>query len=187
VLGALDLGSAKTAPVNFETSVVVNRVGTLHGLGGWFSAQLSPNVLMSNSPLAESPINRRNVFFPFERPVKVAQGDLVKIAMLINPTETMVSWKAEVLDRGGAKQASFNHSTFRGMLITREDLQRNQPQFVPKLTPWGEARRSVVNLCDGARALSEIEEEIFRRHADLFVSRGQAAGFVAEVVTRYSL
>ena len=187
ILSLLDLSRVTAVPFKVETSVVVNRSGMLHGIGGWFSAQLSTHVVMSNSPLVEHPINRRNVFFPVDRPVKVLQGDLVKIAMQIVPTEVMVTWKVKVLDNGGAEKAGFTHSTFRGMLITKEDLQRTQPSFIPKLTPWGEARCSVVNLCDGKRTLSEIEEEIYRRHSKLFVSPGQAAAFVAEVVTRYSL
>jgi hypothetical protein len=43
----------------------------------------------------------------------------------------------------------------------------------------------VVNLCDSVRTLTEIEDEVFRRHPDLFRNR-EAAVFVAEVVTRYS-
>lgn len=44
--------------------------------------------------------------------------------------------------------------------------------------------RTVVNLCDGGRTLAEIEDEVFRLHADLFETREEAAVFVAEVVTR---
>ena len=73
------------------------------------------------------------------------------------------------------------------MLICKEDIQRTQPHFVPKLSPWGEARRSVVNLCDGQRSLAEIEHELYQRHPQLFPSLEKAAEFVAEVVTRYAV
>ena len=43
----------------------------------------------------------------------------------------------------------------------------------------------MVNLCDGGRTLTEIEDEVFRLHPDLFRDR-EAAVFVAEVVKRYS-
>jgi hypothetical protein len=42
-----------------------------------------------------------------------------------------------------------------------------------------------LELCDGQRALSEIEQEVYHRHPGLFRSPGQAAAYVAEVITRY--
>jgi hypothetical protein len=72
------------------------------------------------------------------------------------------------------------------MLIPREDILRTQPCFIPKLIPRGEARRTVVNLCDGIRTVSEIEEELLGLHPNLFRSRDEAAVFVAEIVSQYA-
>ncbi len=100
---------------------------------------------------------------------------------------SLVNWNVDVLNgNAGSKKDSFRHSTWKGMLIPAEDLQRTQPGFKPKLTPRGEGRRTVVNLCDGVRTLTEIADEVFRLHPDLFRNREEAAVFVAEVVTRYS-
>ena len=71
------------------------------------------------------------------------------------------------------------------MLIPREDLERTRPDFVPRLTARGLARRTVLELCDG-RSLREIERAVYERHRDLFESETAAHVFVAEVVTRYS-
>ncbi len=181
--------------LNLEASIVAKRTGSLHGIGGWFSAQLSDNVMMSNSPLAEHRINRMNVYFPIDGPVDVAKGDLVAIQMHILPSELVVKWDVEVRGcaenrhepRPSMRKVRFIHSTLRGMLICKEDLQRTLPHSIPKLSPWGEARRSVVNLCDGQKTLSEIERETYRLHPQLFPSLGKAAEFVAEVVTRYAV
>ena len=175
-----------------ETSMAVERAGTLHGIGGWFSAQLSPRISMSNGPLDAKRIGRRNVYFPIDRPVAVEKGDRVRVVMTIQPGEVMVTWKVEVCDQrsspesNGAARARFVHSTFQGMILCKEDLMREQPGFVPSLTPRGEARRSILELCDGSRSLAEIEQEVYSRHPQLFPSPAQAAAFVAEVVTRYS-
>jgi SAM-dependent methyltransferase len=195
VLTSLDLSLATPVPLNLEASVVANRAGILHGIGGWFSALLSPGVTMSNSPLASQPINRMNVFFPIDQAVTLEKGDRVRIAMHIVPAELMITWKVAVCGdtdnrqggEQGATKAWFTHSTFQGMLICREDLQRTQPQFIPKLSPWGEARLSVLSLCDGQRALSEIEREVYHRHPKLFRSLGEASAFAAEVITRYAV
>ena len=194
VLTTLEMTSAPTS-FRREVTLVVSRRGVLHGIGGWFSAQLSRNVTMTNSPLVAERINRHNVFFPLDRPVPVVAGDCIRIQMHIAVPDIMVTWNVEV--RGQAKdqspaeangcKARFSHSTLRGMLLSKEDLRKTQPQFTPKLSSWGLARRSILELCDGKRPLVEIEQEVFRRHGDLFPSLGEAAGFVAEVVTRYSV
>jgi protein arginine N-methyltransferase 1 len=143
---------------------------------------------MSNGPLAAPRINRRNVLFPVDRPVGLERGDTVRIRMRIVPSQLIVAWTVEVRGAGAARalKARFTHSTLRGMLLAREDLERTQPGFVPTLSPWGEARLSILSLCDGQRSVSDIEREVYRRHPGLFRSAAEAAGFVAEVITRYS-
>jgi hypothetical protein len=106
--------------------------------------------------------------------------------MNITPEQTLVTWRVEVSDKSGAQRARFLHSTMRGMLMTPDGLLRTRRNFVPRLTRWGQARRSVVELCDGRRTIAEIEDELFRRHRDIFDSHARAAEFVAEVTKIYA-
>lgn len=193
LLTSLDTAKSPASLSGLEAWLVADRAGPLHGIGGWFSAQLSPQVTMTNSPLATDAIQRRNVFFPIDRPVQVAKGDRVKVAMQIRPQDLMVSWTVEVWGAVAgptaadpAPKARFSHSTFQGMLLSKESMEKTRPGFMPKLTPRGLARRSILELCDGHRPLRNIEQEIYRRHPDLFRSPAEAAVFVAEVVTRYT-
>jgi len=170
-----------------EGSTVASRAGVFHGIGGWFSARLSDSVTMTNSPLDPNRIQRRNVFFPVERPVALAEGDRVSVAFQIMPYEFVVTWRAHVYDGAtGALKASSSHSTWAGMLCSVEDLRRTRPDFVPQLTPRGEARQTVLELCDGVTPLSTIQEEVFKRHRNLFQDQHGAEFFVSEVVTRYA-
>ena len=195
IAGTLDLATASTTPLEMEASVIANRAGVLHGIAGWFSAQMSEHVAMSNSPLEPHPIKREHVFFPIDEPISLAEGDLVQIRMHFMPTDMVVTWSVEILGASGkgdpseppVRRGSFTHSTWKGMLLSKEELQRTHPTFKPKLTPLGEARSTVLNLCDGQKSLSEIEQEVFEFHPTLFRSRKEAEAFVAEVVTRYSL
>lgn len=195
LLASLDLSMATPPALHLEACVATTRGGTLHGIGGWFSAQLSKSICMSNSPLATNPINRRNLFLPIDCPTVVGKGDHIRVMLHILPSELVVTWKVEVGgdddNRGnqpqGLKKIRFSHSTLQGMLISQENLQRTQPHFIPKLSPWGEAQRSVLTLCDGQRALSEIEQEVYRRHYRLFGCLGKAEAFVAKVIARYSM
>jgi Arginine methyltransferase oligomerization subdomain/Ribosomal protein L11 methyltransferase (PrmA) len=187
VIASIDLNHATTEPFHAEATAAISRPGTMHGLGGWFVAQLAAGISMTNSPLSPERIHRRQIYFPVERAVQVTEGDLVRIRMTVRPTDSVVNWNVEVLDgSSGARKDFFRHSTWKGMLLASEDLTQTRPGFKPKLIPRGEARQTVVNLCDGARTLAEIEDEVFRRHPNLFRTREEAAVFVAEVVTRYT-
>jgi protein arginine N-methyltransferase 1 len=182
----LDTLTHGARPIRFEQELRATRAGTLHGIGGWFSAQLAPRVELTNSPLSRQRIGRRNVVFPIARPVKLAQGDRVRVSFSILPKETLVSWTVEVHAASARPAARFTHSTLKGMLICREDMAHTRPDFVPVMSPWGKARQTVLELCDGKRTLREIEEGVLRGHSDLFPGRAEAAAFTAEVVTRYA-
>jgi len=187
----LDTLNHGRARISISETLVVARTGELHGIGGWFSAQMSPSVTMTNSPLSRRRINRRNVFFPLTRPVRVVRGDRVEVEFTILPHEYVVSWSVKVWPAaalGGRARAKVHdrHSTAMGMLISREDLARTDPGSVPSLSPWGKARQTVLELCDGKRTLGEIERGVFARHGALFRTRADAAAFTAEVVTRYA-
>src|SRR5207244_1532566 len=50
-LGTLALDSGGDSPFSGAVSTAVSKRGTLHGIGCWFEAQLSPSVSMTNSPV----------------------------------------------------------------------------------------------------------------------------------------
>jgi Ribosomal protein L11 methyltransferase (PrmA)/Arginine methyltransferase oligomerization subdomain len=185
VIATIDVARDGNSILQGEAVSAVRRAGTMHGIAGWFEATLSPSVTMSNSPLREDVINRRAVFFPVDPPTMVRAGDPVRVKMWISPAETLVNWRVELADRSGALRKKFSHSTFGGMLICPEDLAKSRPDYVPQLTSWGMARRSVVNLCDGRRTIAEIEREVYELHRDLFASPGEASAFVYEVMVPY--
>lgn len=179
--------------LHLQAEFIVARTGTLHGIGGWFGAQLSPSVWISNSPLAEDAIDRNQVFFPIDQPVEVTEGEQVKVAMHILNADHVVSWTVEVLgaadDHGELRpsRAKFAHSTWKGMLIAREDLHKTRPDFVPTLKPRAMAWQTVLELIDGQRSVAEIERELYQRHSTLFRSPAEAAALVAEAIGSYSV
>ena len=169
-----------------QVDFLVRRAGTVHGIGGWAAARLSPRTILTNSPLAGDRINRRNVFLPLRDPIAVTTGDRVALTLAVLPAQHIVNWTITPPvgpDRPARRQT---HSTFGGMLTSRDDLARADPEFVPVLTPRGRGRLTILQLCDGTRTLREIEEAVFTRHRDLFPSPAEAAAFVAEVVSGYT-
>jgi hypothetical protein len=144
---------------------------------------MAPGVTMTNAPCAASRINRRNVFLPLERPIPLAAGDEIRLAIRIRPGDMLVTWAVEARTAAGVFREQ--HSTLEGMLLTREEVRAHDPASRPRLTPRGLARQTLLSLCDGRHSLAEIEREVRRRHGDLFETDAQAQAFVAEVVTRY--
>jgi len=169
-----------------EVDLPVRRAGTLHGLAGWCAAQLSPGVSMTNSPLSAERINRRNVFLPVTTPIAVGAGDRVRVRLRILPADQIVNWTVTVTAPDGVERGRQSQSTLSGLLVSRDDLRRSRPDFVPALTPRGVARYTTLQLCDGVRRLREIESQVYERHSQLFASRGEAAAFVAEVMAGYA-
>ncbi|HYT66967.1 MAG TPA: 50S ribosomal protein L11 methyltransferase [Vicinamibacterales bacterium] len=182
---SVTLSEPVTYPLRFDASFEVQRAGTLDGVGGWFGAQLSPSVDVSNSPLDRERIMRRQAFLPVGTPVAVAAGDRIDVTMRILPDDVQVSWTVTVRPRTG-EPVTLTHSTLNGMLIDAADVHRTHPAYRPALTERGVARQSVLDLCDGSRTLAEIESEIYAKHRPLFSSSADAAAFVGEVVTRYT-
>jgi protein arginine N-methyltransferase 1 len=169
-----------------DVRMTIRRDGVLHGLAGGFTAQLAPGVTLTNAPGAPERAAKRNVFFPVRTPVAVRAGDVVRVRFGIRPNELIVSWAVEVCGSNGARRARSAQSTLRGMLVSREDLRRARPDFIPVLTARGRARLSVLELCDGVRPLQEVERLVYERHRELFASHGEAEAFVAEVTAGYA-
>ncbi len=71
--------------------------------------------------------------------------------MRIRPRESIVVWDVRVTGRDGRSKGACRASTFEGMLMPVEDTRRTRPDFVPTLSAAGEARRTVLALCDGHR------------------------------------
>jgi type I protein arginine methyltransferase len=170
-----------------EAEIEVTAAGVMHGLSGWFAAELAPGIVMTNSPFSKGRIGRRAAFLPLEKPVALRKGDRLKITMGMIPAQTMLTWKVTVLNSRGIEKARCIQSTLKGMLLVPEDLAKTRPDFVPRLSEWGEARRSVVNLIDGKRSVAEIEKELLKSHSDLFSSLSDASAYVAEVLAPYAL
>lgn len=163
----------------------IARSGAFDAIGGWFSTVLAPDIDLTNAPGAPNRINRRNVLFPLHSTVDVLAGDRVTLSMFIRPAELLVRWRVAVM-RDGRTLHETDASTLGGMLMSPSHIRRSLPAATPALTEAGRARRSVLELCDGVRTLADIERGVFERHSSLFRTQGDAALFVAEVVTRYA-
>ncbi len=181
-----DLDQICPAEIPVEVELEVARAGTLHGLGGWFAAHLSENVVLSNSPLAAQAMDRATAFFPLERPVAVAAGDRIAVTMRLAPEEEIVEWRVRVIGADGRLAADFDQSSLRGDLIAREARARLAPDYAPRLSRHAQARRLALNLCDGVATVERIEREVMRQFPGLFASPAAAHRFVMETIQEHA-
>ena len=88
----IDLPTVAGSPFGFNTTLTAARAGQLDGIGGWFVADLTDRVTMTNAPGAPDRIDRRNVMFPIETPVMLQAGDTVDVSMRIRASDLLVQW-----------------------------------------------------------------------------------------------
>lgn len=177
-LGVLDLSEDQPAFLSWTAALRIERDGVVHGLAGWFDCELAPDVWMTNSPLAERPIDRPQAFLHLGDGVRVRAGDCVTATIMTRPCDHVTAWTAEFESTG----ERLTHSTLQGMLLSPEDLVRSDPSRVPRLSPEGRARMTVLGYCDGRRSIREIEEAVLREHPGLLPSAEAISRFVSRIL-----
>lgn len=169
-------------PFSSAVEMTMQQDARVDGLGGWFRAELSRGVWMTNAPSAADRINRRPAFLPFERALDLRKGERLSATIRVLPADSILSWDVTRASTG----ERFVHSTWKGMLPTREALSRTRDDAVPRLSDRGLARKTVLDLCDGVRTVRDIEAALAARHPDLFPDAQSAAVFTAEVLSVYA-
>ena len=113
-LGKIKLLEVDNPRFSGEVTLTVKRRGVLHGLGGWFSAELCSGVFLSNQPPNRAK-SWKNIFLPIEHPVPVERGDRlrIKIYSLGFMKENYVpAWEVSCV----RQHKHFAHSTIFGFL-----------------------------------------------------------------------
>ncbi len=181
-----DLGAGRVRFLEGEAVSTVLRAGTLHGVGGWFRARLSPSVSMTNAPGDPGAIaSRDQVFLPVDRPTPVLPGERVRVRLGISTVLEMVRWTVEVLPAGSEEpRCVFRQDELRGALILPGDLRRTDPGHAPGLTEKGRAALRVLALCGEGRSVGAIREAVAREFPGLLPSPEALEEFVQDLVDR---
>jgi ubiquinone/menaquinone biosynthesis C-methylase UbiE len=178
--GTLVLSDTQPEFLSWSASLVADRDGVVHGLGGWFDCELSPGVRVTNSPLAPDRINRPQVFLPIDSPFSLHAGDVVQATVSARPGDQLLAWTVA----NPATGLHCVHSTWQGLLLESGDIVRSNPDRVPRPSPEADARALILGYCDGKRSVRDIEAAVLRDHPSLFPSRSEISGFVVEVLGR---
>jgi Ribosomal protein L11 methyltransferase (PrmA) len=171
------------APASFTVRAAtrIARAGTMHGIGGFWRAQLSRHVWVTNSPLAKKAIVRANGLAPIERPIKVARGDRVAIEMTILPDDFRATWRVSISDTRGGEKARFLQSWLKGPM-SAETLRMLKPDRRPRLNRRGRAERTVLDLADGKHSIHGIECAVAARFGDVIHTSEEARALILGVL-----
>jgi hypothetical protein len=180
VLGDIDLYADNPEFCSWSAELRIERDGVMNGVAGWFECELAKNVWMTNSPLAEKPIQRPQAFLSIGEGVQVKAGDVVKATIMARPADKLIAWVVEFPATG----QRFSHSTWRGMVLSSAKLLRANPNHVPQLSREGQARMMVLGYCDGKRTARDVGRAVLRDHPDLFPSSTAISNFVLRVLGR---
>jgi type I protein arginine methyltransferase len=97
-LATLDLSSVAEPDVNITTTIPVTRSGTVHGVLGWFRAQLSDGVSLTNEPPLSTP-SWAQTLLPLESPIAVEAG--AEIELNVGTAANGSHWTWRVTAPGG--------------------------------------------------------------------------------------
>lgn len=179
LIGGVELDGSANDHLSFSTELLVEKDAVFHGLAGWFTAHLSTDVTMTNSPLSDKSIERLQVFLAAEQPFDVKQGDTVEIALKWRPDDSIMAWTIQ--PPGDAPKQKM--STWNSTILSASDLacQSGEPA---SLNDQGKARQYVLSLVDGERTPSEIEAKVLAERPDLRASERAVRDFVKAVLSR---
>ena len=79
-----DLATTNALGLSVRHLFPMRRAGTVHGLAGWFRAELSEGVTIDTAPSAPA-THWAQAYFPYRSPVSVIEGDVMEVKLQIGP------------------------------------------------------------------------------------------------------
>ena len=175
-LGEIKLSRVEAPLFSGNAFFVTKRPGTLHGVGGWFSSELSSGIFLSNQPPNQAEA-WTNVFFPSIRPFRLEKGEHLKVKII---SYNGVSWNWRIKQNG----ATCEDSDFQGSPLSKEELLKNSPRYMPRLSHKGRVELFLMGMIRRRKTIQQMEKGIRSRYPNLFHDQRATSAFVQEVVSR---
>jgi protein arginine N-methyltransferase 1 len=139
--------------IDAAVTVPVEQAGELHGVAGWFTAQLFGDVSLSNGPGAAQS-HWPNAFFPIAAPVSVLSGDMIDLGLrmdLSGADHFVFRWAVHVV-RDGEEVAGSTQDTFTGQLLSSRQVHVAAGDVPARPTEQGLLARFVLDQTTGGGA-----------------------------------
>jgi protein arginine N-methyltransferase 1 len=184
-LCTVELDGTAAHDVDASASFSVTSDGVLHGLCGWFHAQLSPSVVLSNAPPAADS-SWRQVFLVLERPLALEAGDVLDARVTSNLNGTEWRWRGTVR-RADATAGRFDQTTALSLPPDLAALGRRASNAQPRRSREGELVAHVLGALDGEHSIEAIEADVRERFGDLYPRADDVVAVVRQTAERYGV
>lgn len=189
LLATLDYHEINGPNVQKELEWTANQPGTAYGLVVWFDTELLGDIGFSNAPDHPALIYRQ-LFLPFEDPVKIDIRDQLRVQIKANLTgrDYVWRWKTTAFAQGHNEilKADYQQSSFFSAPKLPSLLRKKADIFVPKLNENGQVVRLVINLMNEDVPLGEIANCVAEAFPEIFPSWEAALARVGNLSQKYS-
>ena len=184
--GVVDYNATESTELDSTLEWEIERSGLMHGLYVWFDADLGEGFGYSNAPTLPELVYGR-AFFPFERPVDVVPGEMVRtrLAVRLFKGAYVFRWDTRVTAADGTVKVHFEQSTFKSQPIPLSKLHKARADYVPTLTANGQVTRMVLGAMAGGKRLQAIADDVFARFPERYLQREQALDEVSRLSQKY--
>ena len=180
-LGRVELATAASPAFSGRTRVTVSREGSMDAVGGFFAAELSDGIAITNDP-REPTVTYNRTLLPLAEPLPVRNGDELEVTV---DSYDGREWRWTVeRSRAGEPLERRQHATLHAFPRTRTELLGASPAATPARSRRGEAELFALGALDGRRTLGDIAAELQERFGDVVRSDPEAAMLLRELVTR---
>lgn len=185
VAKTIDLGAVHDMDITADMTFSASRDGVVHGVGGWFTAELAPGITLSNGPPNPVP-SWQHAFFPLERPVPVRSGDGLQVALRSLEEGLAWRWTVKHVPSGDREPVTLDQSSIKGFLLSPDELRKARPDYKPSLSPLGQAVQFVLGAADGSRSVEAIAEELLHRYPEAIRTRDDAGRLVRNMMAHFA-
>ncbi|HEX5966129.1 MAG TPA: 50S ribosomal protein L11 methyltransferase [Pyrinomonadaceae bacterium] len=170
----VDYYEIETPNIRAQIEWQIARSGTAHGLAVWFDSELIDEIGFSNHPSGPELIYG-NGLFPFSMPVEVVEGDRIQLTLSADfiRDDYVWRWDSKFFSGGDSvtPKANFKQSTFYGVPLSPEQMQKQAASYKPSLDQRGQVRSFILEMMTGENSLAEIAARLAdrfpHRYADL--------------------
>ena len=188
-LALVELAQVGEGDLNGAASFAVQRKGVVHGIGGWFAAELATGINLSNAPPTKTP-SWSHAFLPLESPVEVEAGD--RLDLRISTSHNAARWQWQVTHYPFAKDGRVEfagsmlpeQTTREGelsALAATEDLTR-----VPARNTKGEIDLFILQRINGLLSIAEIARQTEERFPNKFNSFASLLEHIYALMAQYA-
>ncbi len=88
LFASVDLRRHQRVALEKKLRFEIDRQGTIHGVAGWFQAELADDIVIDTAPTAPA-THWKQACFPFQQPIDAISGDCLEFALNIGPASEL--------------------------------------------------------------------------------------------------